>query len=121
MRDHETDVHQKLLGRAGERLTEKRYKKAGYEILARNLKTPFGEADLVAKKGDTVAFVEVKMRSSESFGAPRDAVTRAKQARYGKIALWYAQRARLENCFIRFDVAEVRDGAVSILENAFFL
>ena len=101
MRDHETDVHQKLLGRAGERLTEKRYKKAGYEIL--------------------VAFVEVKTRSSESFGAPRDAVTRAKQARYGKIALWYAQRARLENCFIRFDVAEVRDGAVSILENAFFL
>lgn len=75
----------------------------------------------MAKKGDTVAFVEVKTRSSESFGAPRDAVTRAKQARYGKIALWYAQRARLENCFIRFDVAEVRDGAVSILENAFFL
>lgn len=78
MRDHETDVHQKLLGRAGERLTEKRYKKAGYEILARNLKTPFGEADLVAKKGDTVAFVEVKTRSSESFGAsgrgyPREA------------------------------------------------
>ena len=108
-------------GTLGEEFAAKKLAEAGYEILARNLKTPFGEADLVAKKGDTVAFVEVKTRSSESFGAPRDAVTRAKQARYGKIALWYAQRARLENCFIRFDVAEVRDGDVSILENAFFL
>lgn len=121
MRNHEKDVYQKLLGRAGERLTEKHYRKAGYEVLARNYRTPFGEADLIVKKNDTVVFVEVKTRTDESFGAPRDAVTRAKQERYGKIALSYLQRARLENHFVRFDVAEVSDGAVNLLENAFFL
>lgn len=121
MQNHEKDVHQKLLGRAGERLTEKHYRKAGYEVLARNYRTPFGEADLIVKRGDTVAFVEVKARSGDAFGAPRDAVNRAKQERYGKIALYYLQRAHLEDHFVRFDVAEVSDGAVNLIENAFFL
>ena len=113
--------HKRAVGADGETAACELLGKKGYEIAARNYRAGRGEIDIIARSSRHIVFVEVKTRSSESFGAPRDAVTRAKQARYGKIALWYAQRARLENCFIRFDVAEVRDGAVSILENAFFL
>src|SRR5919202_2029715 len=38
----------------------------GWTILARRVRTPVGEVDLVARRGRTVAFVEVKARSSDS-------------------------------------------------------
>jgi putative endonuclease len=36
----------------------------GWKILARRLKTPLGEVDIVARRGRTVAFVEVKARAT---------------------------------------------------------
>ena len=46
------DVHKKVLGAKGERLVEAYLKKQGMKIVARNYRTPFGEADLVAELGD---------------------------------------------------------------------
>ncbi|MEG1774632.1 MAG: YraN family protein, partial [Oscillospiraceae bacterium] len=61
----------------------------GYEILARNYRTRRGELDLVAKKGDTLAFIEVKTRSARSLGSPASAVTPAKQRCLIRAALDY--------------------------------
>lgn len=36
----------------------------GWRILARRVRTPVGEVDLIARRGKTVAFVEVKARAS---------------------------------------------------------
>lgn len=41
----------------------------GWTILARRLKTPLGEVDIVARRGRTVAFVEVKARATEAEAA----------------------------------------------------
>ncbi len=41
----------------------------GWKILARRVKTPLGEVDVVARRGRTVAFVEVKARASASDAA----------------------------------------------------
>ena len=38
---------------------------AGYRIIARDVRTPVGEIDLVARRGRTLAFVEVKARSGD--------------------------------------------------------
>ena len=112
-------VHKKILGKAGEKLVEKYLIQKGAKILKRNYITPFGEADLIATLGDEVLFVEVKTRASNTFGAPKDAVTKQKRDRYVRIAKYYgAVHGGEPNA--RFDVAEVfDDGRIDYIENAF--
>ena len=113
------DVYKKLLGKKGEKQAEKHLKKLGYTLLYRNYKTPFGEADLVVKKGEEIVFVEVKTRTDDSYGAPAESVTRAKIAHYKKIAAYYISGLK-EEVAVRFDVVEVyADGKITHIENAF--
>ena len=113
------DVHKKILGKKGEKLVEKYLKERGYTLLKRNFRTPFGEADLVMQDGDEIVFVEVKTRTSEAFGAPKEAVGREKQRRYYKIALCYGEGEGGEPN-ARFDVAEVYEGdRIEYYKNAF--
>ena len=113
------DVHKKVLGRKGEKLVEKYLIERGCKLLKRNFRTPFGEADLVVKEGEEIVFVEVKARTSDKFGAPREAVGREKQKRYYKIAQYYAAKEGSEPN-ARFDVAEVYEGGrIEYYKNAF--
>ncbi|MBQ9117601.1 MAG: YraN family protein [Clostridia bacterium] len=113
------DVHKKVLGKKGETLAEKYLKKQGYKILFKNYKTPLGEADIVAEKEEYVVFVEVKTRTGDGYGTPAESVTKAKQARYKKIAAYYVSALKEDVC-VRFDVVEVfADGKIEHLENAF--
>jgi putative endonuclease len=112
-------LHKKLLGNAGEKLVETYLKKQGCTILKRNYRTPFGEADLIAQDRDEVAFIEVKTRTSDKYGTPREAVGADKQRRYRKIAeCFWKQTGEEPNA--RFDVAEVyADGTIEYFKNAF--
>ena len=113
------DVHKKVLGKKGEKLVETYLKKQGYTILKRNYTTPFGEADLIVQDQDEVAFVEVKTRLGDLFGAPKEAVTKQKRERYYKIAKFFWLETG-EEPNARFDVAEVfSDGKIEYYKNAF--
>ena len=113
------DLHKKVLGKRGEKLVAEYLKKQGVTILEKNYKTPFGEADLIAKQGDEILFVEVKTRASDKFGSPKEAVTPQKRNRYIAIAKYYGARHGGEPN-ARFDVAEVfADGTIEYLDNAF--
>lgn len=57
-------AERELKGRRGETLAAWYLRLKGWRILARRVKTPRGEVDLVARRGRTVAFVEVKWRNS---------------------------------------------------------
>jgi len=64
---HETTIRlykmlffKKNVGRIGEDLTVKHLKTLGFSILERNFLKPFGEIDIIAKKGSSIHFVEVK-------------------------------------------------------------
>ena len=118
MPDTQKDLRRKILGRKGEAAVCKYLKKQGYKILHRNFRTPFGEADIVAKKADAYCFIEVKARTSDIYGLPAEAVNREKQRRYRMIARYYCNILR-EEVPCRFDVAAIFDGGLEYYEGAF--
>lgn len=68
--------------RGGRRGAGRRFLRSkGYEILAANFRTRFGEIDIIAADGQYIAFVEVKARQEGTPYAPREAVGPAKQRR----------------------------------------
>jgi putative endonuclease len=71
--------HKQELGSWGERVAESHLVARGYVILERNIRTPYGEIDLLASSEGTLVFIEVKTRSSDAFGEPEASVTVKKQ------------------------------------------
>ena len=111
-----------LLGRWGESFAAEYLRKKHYTVVAANYRCRFGEIDLIARRGDILCFVEVKLRSDRRFGLPRDFVTAAKQRRIRTTAAFYMTRHDPDLC-ARFDVAEVYDDEtpprIEYIENAF--
>jgi putative endonuclease len=81
----------------------------GYTVVAWNYRpwSRVGEIDLVAWDGATLAFIEVKTRASEQFGAPESAVDGRKRRRMVKAAEAYLRRFRVDPARARFDVVSV--------------
>jgi putative endonuclease len=74
----------------------------GLAIVARNFRCRRGEIDLVARDGETLVFVEVRLRSRRDYGDAAASITAAKQARMAAAALYYLARLpRTPPC--RFD------------------
>lgn len=110
----------RALGASGEDAVSDWYRARGYEVLVRNWHCREGELDLVVRDGRKVVFCEVKTRTSDAFGAPAEAVTRAKQARVRRVAArWLQEEAPFRPREIRFDVASVLGRAVVVFEGAF--
>jgi len=98
------------LGRTGEQLAAEHLLRLGYEIVERNYRTRWGELDIVARTGGTLAFCEVKTRRAGGrAGGPFDAVGPGKQARVRKMAgTWLIERRdRPYADVIRFDAIGV--------------
>ncbi|MFZ1041354.1 MAG: YraN family protein [Anaerolineales bacterium] len=91
----------------------------GYEIMARNVRTPHGEIDLIAQKDGFTIFVEVKARTSSSFGPPEIAVTPRKQHMLA-CAEHYAQQNEIDHWQIDVIAAEEVNGKAEVkhFENA---
>ena len=66
------------LGLKGEQIATDYLVKNGYAILERNWRFKKAEVDIIAKKNDVLAVVEVKTRSTDYFGNPQDFVNQKK-------------------------------------------
>jgi putative endonuclease len=66
-----------------------------------------GEMDLIAKEKDTLTFIEVKTRTSTTFGPPQLAVTKFKQRQLSKTALYFLKEKKIEDVKARFDVVAI--------------
>lgn len=93
-------------GHRGEWLAAWALRLKGYRILAVRHRTRLGEIDLVARRGRTVAIVEVKARPT--LQAAMDAVSPAAQRRIGNAAdLWLARQKDAHRLSLRFDIVAV--------------
>jgi len=111
-------------GRAGENAAIALLKSRGYRIIGTNIRTPFGELDIVARHRGVTVFAEVKSRLSHSLGPPFLSVTRAKERRLIRNALYYLKRNTLVDSAWRIDVVSVKLNYdygvenIEIIENA---
>lgn len=82
----------------------------GLRLSERNFSCRFGEIDLIMHDGETLVFVEVRLRRNTGFGGPEESITAAKRQRILSAARLYLSRQRtLPAC--RFDVVLLSDNA----------
>lgn len=114
-------------GQSGENSAANHLRLRGYRILERNYRVHSGEIDIIARRGATLVFVEVKMRRSRRRGSPLEAVHVRKIQRISCAAATYVQAMRPKGVkTYRFDVMGVGPernllGMLKVehLENAF--
>ena len=111
------------LGKQGEELAVDFLRKNGYDILETNWVYQKAEIDIIAKKDDTLAVVEVKTRSSLDFGLPQDFVTPKKIKLLVKAVDEYVTVNDLD-VEIRFDIVSIYnkkgDFVIEHIVDAFF-
>jgi putative endonuclease len=105
------------LGRLGEARAREYLLARGWTIAATNYRFGRREVDIVARKGNLVAFVEVKTRAGDGFGAPEEAVTRLKRREIEIVAREYLCRHRLDDVDVRLDVISVMVGPHARVEH----
>ncbi|MDR2156328.1 MAG: YraN family protein [Clostridiales Family XIII bacterium] len=116
------------LGPKGEAIAASYLEARGYEIMFRNFSCTLGEIAIIARRNDTICFIDVKSRQGARYGRPAEAVTVMKQKRIRQTATYFlfSRWARLpvhgDTCF-RFDVVEVfcagANASVEHIESAF--
>jgi putative endonuclease len=106
------DVRHRL-GQLGEQLATEHLLRRGFQILERNYRTRWGELDIIAYDGETLAFCEVKTRRMSSVERdPLESVGPNKRSRIRKMAgSWlidrtdrpYAEELRFDAIGVTFD------------------
>lgn len=112
-------MNKRASGNSGETAACEALTKAGLTVLERNWRRPTGEIDIIAKDKKTLAFIEVKKRSSLRFGRPAEAVDKAKQMHILRTAMLYLAENGLDDAPVRFDIVEVLPTGIRHLKNAF--
>ncbi len=113
--------HNQRIGKWGEDAAAVYLAEQGYEIVARNARTPYGEIDIVARQADITIFVEVKTRTSNKMGLPEDSVTLRKQAHMLACAEHYATENTIDHWQIDVVAVEGKMGSepkITHFENA---
>ena len=114
-----------LLGRWGEKQSEKFLKRKGLKTLTRNFRSKTGELDLVMVDSDGgIVFVEVRTKADEKFADVEDSITSAKKTRLKRTARYFLASNDIQDRPCRFDIVTIvlgRTGRPQIrhYENAF--
>ena len=95
------------LGEVGERVAARWLARRGWSVIAQRFRSGHRDIDLIAERGGTVAFVEVKTRRRERFGGPVGAVGWRKQRELSRSAAVWLDRHGRAGADYRFDVIGV--------------
>lgn len=110
-------------GKKGEQLAVDHLTETGYKVVHRNYRYLKAEIDIIARKGDILAIVEVKSRSSDYMQPIADTVTDKKIKLLVMAADHYIISKDLD-VETRFDIITIRKNGANFsiehLENAFY-
>jgi len=117
------DHNRRKLGDTGEQIVTSHLTSKGFFILEKNYRKRFGEIDIIARKNDILAFVEVKLRKKDYFPLSQ-VVTVTKQRKIIKTAKTFILEHALYSLLYRFDVALItydtdNQPNLTYIENAF--
>lgn len=114
-------MNTKIIGDVGEKQAQKYLKKNKYKILETNYKNKIGEIDIICfdKVEKQLVFVEVKAKSSDEFGLPREMVDERKQRKIRQVATAYLMSKNALDIDCRCDVIEILAGELTHIKNAF--
>ncbi len=99
--------NRQITGRWGENVAASYLQGQGYEILDRNVRTAYGELDLITRKGDVLVFVEVKTRRTLAYGLPEEAITQKKATHLLQSAQAYILSNNLPDIDWRVDLVSI--------------
>jgi putative endonuclease len=103
-----------LRGREGEEQAAEAIEAAGMEIIARNIRSKYGEVDIVAFERETIVFIEVKAWASYGMEDLQYSVDIRKQRKIIKTAKYFlSENRKYSNMTVRFDVIFVKYNKVS--------
>lgn len=102
------------LGDWGEALAAREIERRGWAVVARKYRVGRREVDIIARRGDVVAFVEVKTRSGTSYGHPFEAIDRRKQRQVAGVAEAWLTHYGSPADACRFDAVAILPGAEGV-------
>lgn len=107
--------YKKQIGAWGEGIAADWLAERGYHIVARNIRTPYGEIDIIAEQGDVTIFVEVKTLTSSREFFPEKNITRAKQQHMLNAAQYYTAEHEIDHIQIDAIAVEGKPGTKPII------
>lgn len=113
--------YRKEAGKQGEEKAAGILMNKGFNIRTVNWRSPLGEIDIIAEKGDLIVFAEVKTRYGMDYGAAAEAVNKKKQQHIARTAAAYIKAEGLRGRSYRFDVLSVMPEEIEHIEDAFMV
>lgn len=113
--------HNQRIGKWGEEIATAYLMQEGHEIIGRNIRTPYGEIDIVAKQNNITLFIEVKTRTSNKMGLPEESITAKKREHMIACAEHYAMKNEVNQWQIDVISIEGKPGTeptITYFENA---
>jgi len=106
-----TQARRQRIGQWGEAQAARFLESKGYEVAARNVRTAYGEIDLIVRDAHGLVFVEVKTRTNLKYGYPEQGITRRKMEHMVAAAQAYmAEHPDLAGQAFRIDVIALITG-----------
>jgi len=107
-------INNSLRGKEGEQQAAEAIKAAGMEIIAKNIRSKYGEVDIVAIEGETIVFIEVKTWTTYGLEDLQYSIDIKKQQKIIKTAKYFlSENRKYSKMTVRFDVIFIKNDKVS--------
>ena len=99
--------YNRKVGEFGEKLARDYLLKKDYKIISNNLKTSYQEIDIIAKDKQEIVFIEVKTRTSRTYGTADESISDNKIKNLNKAINEYIYKNKIDPEIVRLDLVAI--------------